>query len=357
MAPRIGVIGGGKFGVVHLRTLRQTGWDGVAELGAICRLNAAALDEQTREYGVPGYTDWREMLEREPLDAVAVVTPDHLHREMTLAAIERGLHVLVEKPLDTTAGGCREIVESTRAKGVLLQVDFHKRFDPEHRAVERAMRQGRLGAPLYGYAWMEDRIEVPADWLPRWAGASSPAWFLGVHFYDLARWLVKSDAAEVYAKGRKEKLRAELGLDAWDSVSAHVTFRNGAQFAFQTSWILPRSFEAVVNQGIRIVGTQGLWEVDSQSRGSQSCLEGAGMQTWNSNANREYEDMAGRDRLGGYVIESIENFARNVAFLKAGGALADLAGRYPDGRDGLEATRIAEAVHQSIESGEVVRLD
>lgn len=356
MSVRIGVIGGGKFGAVHLRTFRQMQWDGEVELVALCRQNVTALAEQAAEFDVASYTNYRHLLERVQLDAVTIVTPDHLHREMALAATGQGLHVLVEKPLDTTVAGCQQIIDAAAAKGVLLQVDFHKRFDPEHRQVERAIRQGRTGQILYGYAWMEDRIEVPVDWFPHWAGASSPAWFLGVHFYDLVRWMIKSDAAEVYAKARKEKLAKELGIDAWDSVSAHVTFQNGAQFAFQTSWVLPRGFEAVVNQGVRLIGTGGLWEVDSQSRGSQSCLESAGMQTWNSNANREYEDPQGRPRLGGYVIESIENFARNVAFLKQGGALADLAGHYPSGEDGREATRIAEAVHRSVETGEVVRL-
>ncbi len=356
MSVRIGVIGGGKFGQLHLRTFRQMGWDGGVELVAVCRVNEEALATQASEFGIAGYTDYRRMLDNERLDAVTIVTPDHLHREMALEAIERGLHVLVEKPLDTTAVGCREIMDAARRKGVLLQVDFHKRYDPEHRAVERAIRQGRMGQVLYGYAWMEDRIEVPVDWFPQWAGSSSPAWFLGVHFYDLVRWMIKSDPVEVYARGRKEKLAKELGIDAYDFVSAHVTFENGAQFGFQTSWILPRGFEAVVNQGVRLVGTEGLWEVDSQSRGSQSCLQDAGMQTWNSSANREYEDSQGRVRLGGYVIESIEDFAGNAAYLKSRGNLDDIAGRYPSGEDGLQATRIAEAVHESISMGAVVRL-
>lgn len=355
MAARFGIIGGGKFGEVHLQTFRQLGWDGIAEPVALCRLNPGALTKQANEFGLAGYTDYHEMLEREQLDGVTVVTPDHLHREMALAAIERGIHVLVEKPLDVTVEGCREIIDAARKKGVLLQVDFHKRFDPEHRQVERAIREGRMGDILYGYAWMEDRIEIPADWFPHWAGDSSPAWFLGVHFYDLVRWMIKSDAAEVYARGRKEKLKEEMGIDAYDSVSAHVTLKNGAQFAFQTSWILPRGFEAIVNQGVRLVGTKGIWEVDSQNRGSQSCMEDAGMETWNSNARREFEDSRGRPRLGGYVIESIENFGRNVAFLKNGGTLEELAGSYASGEDGLEATRIAQAVHESIESGKVVQ--
>ncbi len=357
MAVKIGVIGGGKFGVVHMRTLQQLGWDGVAELSAICRRNTDALLEQAAEFRTRGFTDWQEMLRRGGLDAVTICTPDHLHREMALQAIAHGLHVLIEKPMDITTAGCEEIVRAAREAGVLVQVDFHKRFDPEHRAVERAIRQGRMGEVLYGYAWMEDRLEVPLDWFPHWVSRSSPAWFLGVHFYDLVRWLIKSEPVEVHARGSKRKLLGEHGLDTWDSVSAHVGFANGAQFAFQTSWILPRSFEAIVNQGVRLVGTNGLWEVDSQARGSQSCLADAGMQTWNSNANREYEDMAGRPRLGGYVIESIENFARNVAYLAGGGSLTDLAGRYPSAEDGLQATRIAEAVHQSIATGETVQLE
>src|SRR5437899_1802494 len=114
MPVRIGVIGGGKFGEVHLRTFRQMRWDGVVEQVALCRQNAEALERQAAEYQVKGYTDYREMLERERLDAVTVVTPDHLHREMALAALERGLHVLVEKPLDTTVEGCQEIIDAAK---------------------------------------------------------------------------------------------------------------------------------------------------------------------------------------------------------------------------------------------------
>lgn len=356
MSTRIGVIGGGKFGVVHLRSMRQLEWDGQAELVAVCRRNEEALQTQAAEFGIRGYTDYREMLDREQLDGVTVCTPDHLHREMALAAIERGIHVLVEKPLDTASEGCREIARAAKKKGVLLQVDYHKRYDPEHRQVERAIRQGRMGQILYGYAWMEDRIEVPADWFPEWAHRSSPAWFLGVHFYDLVRWMIKSNPAEVFARGRKEKLKSELGIDAWDSISAHVTFENGAHFAFQNSWILPRRFEAVVNQGVRLVGTEGIWEVDSQYRGSQSCLSEAGMQTWNSNANREYEDKQGRACLGGYLIESIQDFVHNVNALRAGTKLEELEGKFAGGEDGLQATLIAEAVHKSLETGEAISL-
>jgi predicted dehydrogenase len=203
-------------------------------------------------------------------------TPDHLHRDRR-AARAAGKHVLVEKPLDVTVEGAEAMVRAARAAGVLLQVDFHKRYDPDHQAIERRVRAGDLGDVLYGNVHMEDRIEVPAEWFPRWAAASSPAWFLGVHFYDLVRWILRSEATTVYAPGTKNTLLRDRGIDTFDCVNAKIDFANGAAFSFDTSWVLPREFEAIVNQGLRIVGTKGVFECDSQDRGTRSCIGGEGM--------------------------------------------------------------------------------
>ena len=139
-------------------------------------------------------------------------------------------------------------------------------------------------------------------------------------------------------------------------VNAKVDFMNGAAFSFDTSWVLPKEFEAIVNQGLRIVGTRGVFECDSQDRGTRSCIGGEGMATYNNNFKRETVDRRGRRVLRGYGVESIEDFAGNVAFLKSGGRLADLGGIWASGRDGLETTRIAVAVHESLAAGRPVRL-
>ncbi|MFQ3549388.1 MAG: Gfo/Idh/MocA family oxidoreductase, partial [Armatimonadota bacterium] len=150
-----------------------------------------------------------------------------------------------------------------------------------------------------------------------------------------------------------ETLKNDYNIDTYDSISAMVEFENGAAFAFNTSWVLPNSFEAIVNQEIRIVGTKGLWEVDSQYRGSRSCVIDEGMKTYNNNFMRQMQDKQGREIFKGYGIESIEDFAYNVAALQNGKTIDDLRGTYPDGEDGLEVTKIAAAVHKSIESGKV----
>ena len=352
---RIGVIGLGTFGINHLRAFAQTAREGVAQAVAGADLNQQRLADMGRQFGIRTYTNHRDMLAHEELDAVTVVTPDFAHREVTLDALAAGKHVLVEKPLDVTVEGCREMVEAAKTKGLLLQVDFHKRYDPYHLELERLAREGKLGEILYGYCHMEDRIEVPRDWFPQWAPKSSPVWFLGVHFYDLVRWVIKSDGKSVFARGQKKKL-ASLGVNTYDSIQAQVEFRNGAVVTFDTSWILPDKFEAVVNQGVRLVGTEGIMEVDSQDRGARSCFADEGMKTHNLGFLRETTDKRGNTVWLGYGIESIADFAHNVAFLKNGGKLDELRGVFATGADGLEVTRIACAAEQSLRTGQPVAL-
>ncbi len=355
MSVRIGVVGVGKFGTNHLRAFRQASWEGRATLVAAADTDERRLQEARQEFDLKGYSDYRVMIEKEKLDAVTVVTPDHLHREITLFALEAGKHVLVEKPLDVTVAGCQEILDKARETGLLVQVDFHKRYDPYHLELERIVQAGELGDIEYGYVHMEDRIEVPRDWFPHWAPRSSPNWFLGVHFYDLVRWVLKSNGARVFATGKKGKLSG-LGVDTWDAIQAHVEFENGAQVTFQTSWILPDRFEAIVNQGVRLVGTEGVIEVDSQFRGAEMCSSTRGQATLNMGFLREYKDRKARTAWAGYGIESILDFADNVNHLREGGSLEELAGRYPDAEDGLEVTRIAAAVEGSISSAAPVTI-
>ena len=354
MPVKIGVVGAGIFGVNHLNAFRQLSYRGVAELAAVAEVNEKRAEWVLANYGCSVYLDYNEMLAKADIDGVTVVTPDHLHKPVTLAACAAGKHVLCEKPLDTTVEGCIEMIAAAKKANVLLQVDFHKRYDPEHIAMERRVSSGEFGKILYGSVCMEDRIEVPVEWFPHWAPSSSPGWFLGVHFYDLVSWIMKSTGRRVFAVGRKETLANDYNIDTYDSISAMVEFANGAVVSFDTSWILPRSFEAIVNQEIRLVGTKGVWEIDSQYRGSRSCADSEGMRTYNNNFLRESKDKQGRTIYEGYGIESIEDFAYNVQSIKDGATIAGLAGKYPSGEEGLEATRIAAAVHESARTGKLI---
>jgi len=356
MSVRIGIVGGGKFGLMHLRTFTQLRREGRVESVALAEINEEFLAQRKKEFGVTGYADHREMLDKEDLDGVTVVTPDFLHRQIALDCIAAGRNVLIEKPLDTTVEGCEQIAKAAAKAGVLVQVDFHKRFDPFHIELRASIGRGDLGKPEYGYAWMEDRIEVPRDWFPQWAPKSSPAWFLGVHMIDLFRWCIGGrNGKRVWATGQKHKL-VSLGINAWDAVQAKVEFEGNVSLHLDTSWIMPDRFEAVVNQGIRIIGSDGVCEVDSQDRGARMATTSGGQRTFNPIFFIEQTAPDGRTVYSGYGVESIADFIKNLEALRAGATLKGLAGTYADALDGLEATRIAEGIHRSLERGTIVDL-
>lgn len=184
--------------------------------------------------------------------------------------------------------------------------------------------------------------------------------------YDLVRWLVQDEFRWVSATGSKKKLTS-LGVDTYDSVQAKLVLKNGSNFTVDSSWILPETFEAVVNQGIRIVGSEGIMEIDTQDRGARACAfslsgETAGsapaMQTPNRGFFFEERDKRGFARYGGYGVTSIQDFGENVNRLLEGASPSELTGAFATGPDGLEVSRIAAAVLESLEAGgKIVCLD
>lgn len=369
--PRIAVVGGRTWGHMHLRAFSQLQRNGRCELVGLVDLDESVLAERKAEFGVATFMSLDEMLATCRPDGVSIAVPDHLHRPVAATAMKAGSHVLIEKPMDITTDGCRELLSIAEANGKFIQMEFMKRKDPYHIDLEQRIARGQLGKVQYGYAWMEDRIEVPRDWLPRWASESSPAWFLGVHLFDLVRWLIKSDATAVSAVGHKGKLSG-IGIDTYDAVNARVQFESGASFHFDVSWHIPDGNEAIVNQGVKVVGTEGWLTVDSQDRGARGCLRGSvgsavgksdrvlpenAMFTPNLGLFIQSTDRWGKPEFAGYGIESIQDFALNLGYVLNGGDIAELAGKYPSGVDGLEVTKIAEAVQTSMgRGGELVAI-
>lgn len=355
MEVRVGVIGGGTWGAYHLLAAKNLEGDGRVRLVAIADRDEKTAAKQSEAFGIKAYTDYKRMIDEEDLDAVTIATPDHLHREMALYAMEREKHVLVEKPMDLTTTGCREMVDLADEKQVLLQVDFHKRYDPYNIDVMRKVRAGSIGEPYYVYAYMEDKIIVPSQWLAGWATQSSPFWFIGVHKYDLVRWITGREAVSVLAHGKKGAL-LELGIDTYDAVSASIEMEGGLACTIDVNWVLPPQFEAVVNQGLRLVGSQGIIELDSQDRGLRYCFASDGAITPNLGAFFSDTTPFGWKEVNGYFVDAIKDFLLNVLFLKSGGELGQLEGRYPSGWDGLRVTQVAEAVHRSIAEGHQIEI-
>lgn len=353
---KLGVIGGGVYGTQVLQAFHSAHRRGRVNLAAFADINPEVVGKQVREFGVKGYIDYREMFDKEQLDAVAIVTPDFLHREMTVEAANRGIHVLVQKPIDTDVNGAREMIRAANENNVILFVDFHKRFDPAHIRLRNDVRSGKLGKLQYGYVWMEDRIEVPSVWFQKWAQHSSPAWFLGIHFFDLIYWIVGEKPEKVFATGVKDKLLS-MGIDTYDSLQAKFMFPGGASITVDSSWILPDSFPSIVNQGIRLVGSEGICEVDSQDRGVLSAYSAQrGSEVVNPFGKLDTEHPFYGHTVQGYTIESMLYFIDIVDAFRNGKPLAELKPYYPNGEEALVSTEMCQALHESAITGKIVSL-
>ncbi|MFQ6048477.1 MAG: Gfo/Idh/MocA family protein, partial [Phycisphaerae bacterium] len=348
---KIGLIGAGTWGTTHLIAYRQLAYEGSCQCVAIADIDERVRRRQAERFGVRTYADYADMLGREELDAVAVATPDHLHREPALAVLRAGKHLLVEKPLDVTLAGCDQILAAARQAGVLLAVDFHKRCDPDLQFARQQVRSGQLGELLYGYCYIENttNIALPGRRGPQytlaWAAHSSPAWFIGVHKYDAVRWILGQRFVSVYARAARKKL-APAGVDTFDHIQAMVQFSADTTVCFDAGWTLPPGSPSGVEQGLRLVGTEGFLELDAQYRGV-AVVSAAGLAIPNTHGRRSSSDHLGRPLEQGFTIESIQRFVRCVGHIKAGGSIQDVKAACPTGQDGRAATALVLAMLES----------
>lgn len=356
MKAKVGVVGAGTYGSVLINAYYGAHKRGEIELAAIADINPDTLSAMKEKYGMKGYLDYKEMLDQEGLDAVAVVTPDYLHEEVVLEAARRGIHILVQKPLSTDIEQGKRMIQAAKDNHVMLYVDFHKRFDPAHIQLRNAIRSGKLGEIEYGYVCMEDKILVPSQWFKTWAQNSSPAWFIGIHFFDLIYWLLGEKPVRVYATGVKKKL-VSMGIDTYDSLQSKFEFAGGASITVDSSWILPNSFSSIVNQQIRLVGTEGFQEVDSQDRGVVAAYgSDSYSHVVNPYGNMMVEDPVAGPVPTGYCIESMLVFLQMVNRMKAGTSLEELAGLYPTGEEALVSTIMCQYAHESARTGQILTI-
>lgn len=141
---RIGVIGAGWFASRRHMPDIQRNEDAV--LAALCRRDATALAHLAHHFEPEAtYTDWKEMLERCPLDAVLIATPHNLHYEPAKAALERGLHVLLEKPMTVRSEEARELKSLAEERGLVLGIALNPPYWAHCHRIRGAIHAGRIG--------------------------------------------------------------------------------------------------------------------------------------------------------------------------------------------------------------------
>lgn len=289
-----------------------------------------------------GEMPWNDILRDFPdLDVLAVATPDHLHTQPILAALNARAHVITEKPMCLDIAEADQIIEVAQKQNRVVAVDMHKRYDPDHLRIRDDI-QKRIGEPLYGTAYLEEPLEVSTSTF-KWAESSDPFSYVGPHWVDLIYHYYHSQPVSLTAVGQKKRL-IRNGINAYDAVQVRVDFANGMSINFHNNWITPADFEGNVNQGHDIVGADGKVESDQQYRGFRWWNNGGGSRTGNNHFTRDVARPDGSPAYVGYGVDGI--IAGLVAICRMkylSASREDLAGIYPTAEEGRITTAILHA--------------
>jgi len=251
---RTGLVGLGEIGQHHLAAIRASE---DAELAAICDLDPELVEAAAGD-GVAGFTELEAMLAEARLAALDVCLPHSLHLPATLAAIEAGCHVVLEKPLAVDVESCRRIATAASGAGVTVAVSHNQLFYGPHERVAELLAEGALGElrSLYARLWIGDRYR---GWRERpelvGGGLLMDA---GVHRVYLLRALGGPVAA---VSARMDAPRAE------ESFSVSLEFASGARGLIDASYHCPaRTFD----DRLDLVGSEGI----AQVAGCEAFFEG-----------------------------------------------------------------------------------
>lgn len=251
---KLGIIGLGRLGRHHAENIRFRIPN--AELRAVCSVVKDEVDAALRDLQPDyGTTDYQALLQDKELDGVVIATNSAYHCEMICAAAKAGVkHIYCEKPLGMNQEEIDRIRDTVQRAGVrIFQIGFNRRFDRSVRSLKEKIEAGRIGKPILVKFTNRDPVWKEEDLL-RFSPTSGGLVFdMLTHDYDLARWLVASDAVSVYGSGGVYYYPGLEPLGDIDNCSLLVRFANGVMGFFETS----RNSAYGYHVEIEVFGTQG----------------------------------------------------------------------------------------------------
>lgn len=299
-----------------------------------------------------------EAIEKEEPDIAVIAVPDHLHAEVTVNVINKGIHVLVVKPMAPSFEEATAMQQAALANNVIAEVEFHKRLDESNLLLRDAVQTKQIGVPQYAVIEYSQQKRVPRDFFSAWSAKSNIFQYLGVHYVDLLQFATGYVPRKVTAWGQKDYLE-EIGIDTWDSMQVVIEWQrdDGKPFVSThiSNWIDPDETSAISDQKINIVGTQGRYQADQKHRGIQLVTDNIGVKDVNPYFTSQYPDSStGKLTYDGYGIKSIIQFVNDVANVIDGKVeLTELNKSRPSFDTCIVSSAIIEAAKESVEGGSV----
>lgn len=331
MSVRTGLVGAGRMGTVLARLL--TAEVPQAKLVAIADVRGERAEALAQECDAEAaYSTPEELLARDDIEAVLLVTPSHTHPELVEAAALTGKHIFIEKPLALTIEGCDRAIAAAQAARVKIQVGFMRRFDSAYLAAREAIEAGAIGRPVMFKSVNRDPTRTSLEFARR-ESSGGLIMDLGAHDFDTARWLMGSEVVRVQSEGSTLAYPELSEVGDIDNAVVNLLFADGAVGNVDLS----RNAVYGYDRRTEVLGTEGAVVI----RG----LGGAGVKVLTAQKPVQHE-REGPFREG--YIEELRHFVDCVAH--------DLPPRATSA-DARQATGIAVAATRSLDEGRAVRLD
>ena len=239
---KVGVIGVGRMGINHARIYNEFR---EVSLVAVADTNKENLSKAKEKYNCNIYEDYKEMLDREELDAVSIAVPTKEHYKVALDCIDKNINLLIEKPIASNVKEGREIIEKAKEKKVKLMIGHVERFNPAVIELKRRVDNGELGKI---YRIMAQR-ESP---FPLRISDVGVVIDLAVHDIDIMGFISNSNLKRVYAETGKR-----LHSSNEDLLLALFRFDDDVIGVISTNWLTPDLIRNLV-----VTGEKGMFKVD-----------------------------------------------------------------------------------------------
>jgi len=247
---RIGVIGIGNMGTGHCKNIQEGKIEG-AELTAICDIDDKVLEKID---GVKKYKTSTEIIESGDVDAVLIATPHYDHTTIGIEALEKGLHVLVEKPISVHKKDCEKLIAAHKNDDQVFAAMFNQRTDPSYRKIKQILESGELGQIVRVNwiitTWFRTQTYYNSGtWRATWEGEGGGVLLNQCpHQLDLFQWFfgMPSKVRGFCKFGHRHDIEVE------DEVTAYMDFENGSSAVFVTS-----TGEAPGSNRLEVAGENG----------------------------------------------------------------------------------------------------
>lgn len=352
---KIGVVGAGAIAIYgHIPSFQAAPG---AQIAAICDTNLERAQAAAVKFGIPAaYSDYKEMIAKEGLDAISIGVPNALHAPVALHALEQRLHVLCEKPMATSIADGEAMVAAAKRAGKVLAVNMSNRPRPEVLLVRQMVAEGQLGKISYAHGRMIRRTGIPGfgSWFTRKELSGGGALMdIGVHMLDMVMYILGFPKV-VSVRGELQMVHGPQGrgmggwgmdkipggtFDVDDLAAIHLRLADGGLVTIEVTWAIYARNE----ERIQIAGSEMGIDYFPNLYGKESPM-------------RIYRD----DKIGPIeIIPEIEESDERVwasgllRFVEAcRGGVAPVA----SGEDGLAILRLLDATNRSAAAGREVDL-